>query len=39
VLRVEQIMPGRGLVPVGEGRRGEMMKRGEYGANAVYICM
>jgi hypothetical protein len=29
----------RGLVPVGGGRCGEMVKDGEHGTNTEYTCM
>jgi hypothetical protein len=33
----KQVMSGEGrLVPMGEGGCGEMVKRGEYGTNAIY---
>jgi hypothetical protein len=34
----EQVLSG-GLVPMGKGGCEETVKKGEYGANTVYICM
>jgi hypothetical protein len=37
--KAEQILGGGGLLPVGGGKGGEMVKENEYGTNIVYICM